>query len=87
MRDAFFYILLEPAREIKSRLESIHGEPVDGVGPNYWKAVWDVASQNAAGSLGHLARRINNLVFPLLDETREQSKVIQQLHPFEAYED
>lgn len=85
MRDAFFYILLEPARQIKRRLESVDGEAMESVDAYLWKTVWEVASQATTDSLRYLARRTNNLVFPLLEETREQSKSVQQLHATETY--
>lgn len=77
MRDAFSFVLFEKAREIQHRLNSTDA-PSDQL-----KVEWEIASQNTRGTLENLARRINKLVFPLLEETRQQSDLVQRLNPNE----
>ncbi|KAK2762700.1 hypothetical protein FQN54_000874 [Arachnomyces sp. PD_36] len=80
MRDAFSFVLFEKAREIQDRLNST-GESSDQL-----KAVWEIASQNTKGTLENLTRRINKLVVPVLDETRQQCELVQRLNPNEEYD-
>lgn len=79
MRDAFGFVLFEKAQEIQNRHNSTD-EPSDQL-----KVAWEVASQNTKGTLENLTRRINKLVLPVLEETRQQSELVQRLNPNEGY--
>ena len=67
LHDAFWYSLLEPAGEIRARLES---------DPDTRQAVWDVLTSEKKGGLENLARRVDKFVVPLLDETLSRSKEV-----------
>lgn len=82
MRDSLS-VLLEPAQDIRSRFDSARNGLAGQASPSCWETIWHIASRNHAGILQDLTRLINNLVFPVLEYTRDQSQQLQQLNPFE----
>jgi hypothetical protein len=79
MHEAFWYVLIESAVDIRKRLDALNPESNPDVGSEYWKAIWEVATTVGKGSLENLARRIVKFVLPLMEETWEQSKLVRKL--------
>jgi hypothetical protein len=73
MRDAFWYLVIEPAQDIQAEMRSLRAANItEDDNTEYWDLVWEVATSTKLKSLDGLGRRIIKLVFTTFDLTREK---------------
>lgn len=80
MRDAFWYLVIEPAQDIQAEMRSLRAANItEDDNTEYWDMVWEVATSTTLKSLDGLGRRIIKLVFTTFDLTREKRDLARAL--------
>jgi hypothetical protein len=81
MQEAFWYSLIEPAKNIRQRIDASDtgGSANANPGSTYWAIIWEIATMSTAGGMENLARRIQKFVFPTIRETFEHSELVRRL--------